>query len=45
MQPNEFFSVYVVLATFCVVAVLLRTYRKQARSRRVRRIETRLFEW
>jgi hypothetical protein len=45
MQPNEFFSVYVVMATFCVVAFLLRTYRKQARTRRVRRMESRLFDW
>ena len=43
MQPNEFFSIYVVIATFCVVAFLLRAYRKQARNRRVRRIESRLF--
>ena len=42
MHPNAFFNVYVLTAFFCVVVLLLRTYRKQAKTRRVRRIETRL---
>jgi len=45
MHPNAFFNVYVVIATFCVVVLLLRTYRKQAKTRRVRRIESRLIGW
>jgi hypothetical protein len=44
MQPTGFLSIYVVFATFCIVALLLRAYRKQAHSRRVRRIESRLFD-
>ena len=45
MHPNAFFNVYVVIATFCVVVFLLRTYRKQAKTRRIRRIESRLIGW
>jgi hypothetical protein len=42
MHHNAFFNIYVVIATFCVVAFLLRTYRKQAHNRHVRRVSSRL---
>ncbi len=45
MHPIAFFNVYIVVATFCVVVLLLSTYRKQAKTRRVRRIESRLIGW
>ena len=45
MHPNAFFNVYVVVGAFCVGVLLLRTYRKQAKTRRVRRIESRLTGW
>lgn len=44
MQPTGFFSIYLLVATFFIVALLLRAYRKQAHLRRLRRIESRLFD-
>ena len=45
MQWNEFFSLSLPGATVCLGAFLLRTFRKQARNRHIRRIESRLGNW
>jgi hypothetical protein len=45
MQPNEFLSIFITGAVLCLVAVLLRAVRKQARNRHIRRIESRLVNW
>ena len=45
MQSNEYFSLSLTGATLCLVAFLLRTVRKQVRSRHIRRIESRLSNW
>jgi len=42
MHPNGFLNISIAAAAFFALVFLLRTYCKQARTRKVRRIESRL---